>query len=113
MNMKHLETLQDLQDALAASTEKPVVLFKHSTRCPVSHAANKVYLDFIYEHDDDEALFTYLDLINHRDISNAMAKELGVPHESPQAIVVKDGKPVWNASHFNIKAEALAEAIKQ
>ncbi len=107
-----LKSMEDLEAALAASRERPVILFKHSTRCPISHAANRNYLNFVEKNSGVDGLFTHLDLISHRDISEAIAERLGIRHESPQAILVKDGKAAWNASHLSITEEKLAEALK-
>ena len=116
--IRSLESLADLDEALAASSDRAVVLFKHSTRCPVSFHADDVYRGFVEgfagrEGDTGGAgpLFTHLNLIRHRDVSNAIAERLGVMHQSPQAIVVKGGKAVWDASHGDITAEGLGEAI--
>jgi bacillithiol system protein YtxJ len=100
-----MTTLADLEKALR-ERKKPVVLFKHSTRCPVSAAADAEYRSFVKAH-PDAALFTHLDLIAHRDVSNAIAKRLAVTHESPQAIVLKDGKVASVLNHGDITAEAL------
>ena len=107
MNWKNLTTLQDLEKAIEASHNQPVALFKHSTRCPVSFAAKKTV-----EHDWDLDIDAYyLDLIAHRDISNAIAEKLGVEHQSPQMILVKNGKAVYDASHAAIDVENMSEAI--
>lgn len=50
-------------------------------------------------------------VIEAREISNAIAGQLGIRHESPQAIVIKDGKPIWSASHWSITADSLDEAL--
>jgi bacillithiol system protein YtxJ len=59
----------------------------------------------------DAALFTHLDLLAHRDVSNAIAQRLGVKHESPQALIVRDGKVSAVLNHDDITGEALAEAL--
>ncbi len=107
MNWKKLESIADLEAAIDASNNQAVALFKHSTRCPVSSMAKR-----LVERDwnlDIDAY--YLDLIAHRDVSNAIAERLEVAHQSPQMIVVKDEKAVYNASHESIKVAGMAEAL--
>ena len=49
----------------------------------------------------------------HREVSNAVARKLGVRHETPQALLIRDGRVVWSASHFRVTATAVEEAIKR
>ncbi|MGH1336947.1 MAG: bacillithiol system redox-active protein YtxJ [Aureispira sp.] len=107
MNWKKLESIADLEAALEASNNKAVALFKHSTRCPVSSMAKR-----LVESDWNLAIDAYfLDLIAHRDVSNAIAERLNVRHQSPQMIVVKNGAAVYDASHESIKVAAMAETL--
>ena len=87
---------RDLEQLLQRSKTDPVLIFKHSTQCSVSDQAYEEFTRFL-ENAGDLACGVVL-VIENRDISNAIAARLGVRHESPQAIVVKDGKPEWNAS---------------
>lgn len=95
-----------LSAALEASHREPVVLFKHSTRCSISTLA-KSRVDQALRSDELGAPVFYLDLIANRDISDAIAKQLGVRHESPQAIVVKDGVATYVATHLDIDPYAF------
>lgn len=88
------------------SFEKPVAIFKHSTRCSVSRMAwNQFSNQFDIEFEKMELYF--LDLLAHRSISNEVAERFGVVHQSPQLIVIKDGKAVYDASHSDIDAQDL------
>jgi bacillithiol system protein YtxJ len=94
----------------AASTQRPMLIFKHSTRCSISSAA-LARLERAWTSDDDQRHAAYfLDLIRHRDASNAIAQRYGVQHESPQVLVIRNGKCVYTASHFGI---AYADVIAQ
>jgi bacillithiol system protein YtxJ len=85
--------------------EKQFAVFKHSTRCSISSVAkNRLERDC-----DDSTEVYYLDLLAFRSLSNHIAHVSGVPHESPQLIVFRDGKSVGNASHFEISADFLKE----
>jgi bacillithiol system protein YtxJ len=102
------DTLQ-LQEIEAISNEKPVVIFKHSTRCSISRMALK---QFEREFDLNDTVDAYfLDLIAHRDVSNEIARKFNVYHESPQLILIKNGKAVYDVSHSDIDAEALKNKI--
>ena len=88
------------------SFEHPVLVFKHSTRCSISRMALRQF-----ETDwnlDGKITPFFLDLLEYRPISNAIAERLGVVHQSPQVIVIKDGQAVYDASHEAIQVSALA-----
>jgi bacillithiol system protein YtxJ len=108
--MINLKSESDLERALQEK-KRPVVLFKHSTTCPVSAAADDEYRAFAKSH-PDAAVFTHLDLLAYRKVSNAIAERLGVRHESPQAIVVKGGKVGGVLNHHAITGEALDKMLR-
>ncbi|MEE2637486.1 MAG: bacillithiol system redox-active protein YtxJ [Acidobacteriota bacterium] len=85
------------------------VLYKHSTRCPVSSYAIEEVLDFADEH--PECTVYVLKVIEQRALSDTAAKKLGVRHESPQAFVILDGQTVWHGSHNAITANALMTKV--
>jgi bacillithiol system protein YtxJ len=87
------------------SNEKPVVIFKHSTRCSVSRFALKQFENEFDLEDKVDAYF--LDLLENRDISNAIATRFGVYHQSPQLLLIKEGKSVYDVSHSDIDAREL------
>jgi bacillithiol system protein YtxJ len=101
-----LETLAAIEPLLAAGSA--AFVFKHSTRCPTSARA-RVEVDR-FAHDHPDVPVHRVLVVEHRPISLAVADRLGVPHQSPQAILVRDGRAVWNASHGGVNAAALAEA---
>ena len=101
---------RDLENFLERSKADPVLIFKHSTQCPVSDQAYEEFTRFL-ETSGDMTCGVVL-VIENRDVSNAIAALLGVRHESPQAIVVRDGQQKWNASHWSITADALTEAVR-
>ena len=95
-----------LDEIVKISFEKPVAIFKHSTRCSVSRMAwNQFSNQYAIEFEKMELYF--LDLLAHRSISNEVAERFGVVHQSPQLIVIKDGKVVYDASHSDIDAQDL------
>lgn len=109
MNWIRLNELAQLEAIDAASRKGPVLIFKHSTRCNISAAALSRLERAWTAADDAEQTTYYLDLLAHRDISNAIAMGYGVEHESPQVLVVRNGKCVHVAAHFGITyADTLA-----
>ena len=109
MNWNNLENILQLDAVVEASKEKPVVIFKHSTRCSISRMALKQF-ENEYNYEDKLAPY-FLDLLEYRDISNEIATRFGVYHQSPQMIVIKDGNAVFNASHSDIDAESLSKFL--
>ncbi len=105
-----IQSVKELDDAIAESHLKPIILFKHSTSCSRSAFA-KHRLESSYSLSPDAATFYYLDLLNHRDVSNAIAAELNVVHQSPQIILVKKGKAVFNTSHESISLRSIEERL--
>jgi bacillithiol system protein YtxJ len=106
---KPLIDLKQLDEIVELSNEKAVLIFKHSTRCSISRYALK---QFEKEFDLEEKITPYfLDLLNYRDISNEIANRFAVVHQSPQIIVVKDEKAIYNTSHDSIDAKELANFI--
>jgi bacillithiol system protein YtxJ len=107
---KNLTQTSEVDDAISHSSIKPVVFFKHSTRCSISSMA----LNRLKAVDEDlleTASFYYLDLIAHRDVSNYIADKLDVHHESPQIIVVRDSECTYDASHMEIEVKELISEI--
>lgn len=105
------ESLHDI-DAWRAAIRRHalVMLFKHSPICPISAKALSEWERFLQLRKDFHTLF--VDVIADRSVARELARECGVPHQSPQAILFKDGRPVWDASHDAITAEALEAASR-
>ena len=102
--------LHALEAAIAESRERPVLLFKHSRYCGVSCEA----LDELRAHIDrgaGGAAYKMITVQTHRPVSDAAATRLGIRHETPQAILMRDGAVVWKASHFRITAAELDRAL--
>jgi bacillithiol system protein YtxJ len=112
-NLTHLSDLDMLEAAIAESVERPVLLFKHSRTCGISCEALDELQAHVAQQADKAAGVSYkvITVQSHRGLSDSAARRLGIRHETPQAILLKDGRPVWNASHFRITAAALTRAI--
>jgi bacillithiol system protein YtxJ len=99
---------QDFQSLLERSKTDPILIFKHSTQCSISSQA---YDELERFRETSGVTCGVVLVIEDRRISNAIAESLGIRHESPQAIVIKNGRPIWNASHWSITAESLNEVL--
>ena len=99
-----------LDEIKEKSKEKPQLLFKHSTRCSISTMAKNRF-EREWSVPKEKADVYYLDLIAYRPISNKIADLFNVTHQSPQAILVKNGEVVYHDSHNGISAEAIKNHI--
>lgn len=107
IDWKSLESEEALQQAISESSEHPVVIFKHSTSCSISSMAKSRLESGWNSEEVNDARPYYLDLLSNRNISNLVAQTLGVVHESPQILILKDGKCVYNTSHMGISFEGV------
>ena len=106
MNWIQLTTLELLKSIQEKSFTKPQVIFKHSTRCTISSMALNRLEKAASPSDID---FYFLDLITHRDISNAVSEQFDVAHQSPQILLIKNGNCIFDESHSSIYMEDIAE----
>jgi len=103
-NFIEINSTEKLEELFEQSKEKPVVLFKHSITCPISSG--------VYQEISQAAADINLIVVQHaRNVSNAIAEKTGIRHESPQAIILKDGKPVYHASHYDISAKDVEKML--
>lgn len=112
LSLTPLRSLAELDRALDASHEQPVLFFKHSHTCGISAEA----LDELRTHLEQNGgavRYALVTVQTHREVSNAIAARLGVRHETPQAILVRGGKPVWSASHFRVNVTELDKALRR
>ena len=106
MKWNNLESVQQLTALKEASKQKLQLVFKHSTRCYISKIALRNFEnDFNLENKIDTY---FLDLLNHRELSNQLATDFEIPHESPQLLLIKEGKVIYNESHEGIDAKVLS-----
>ncbi len=99
---------EELDNILASDPERPKLFFKHSTRCSISAM---VLRSFESEFTSDKCDLYFIDLLRHRDVSNAIADRTQVRHESPQVIVVKEGEVIYQASHSSVDARKIEKIL--
>ncbi len=109
INWVQLTDLGQLNEIQEISNQKPVIIFKHSTTCSISRMALK---NFEKEFDLQNKIEAYfLDLLNFRAISNEVATKFEVVHQSPQLLLIKNEKSVYDVSHDRIDAYELKNKI--
>lgn len=102
MNWKKLTEAAQIEEIKELSKKKPVLIFKHSTRCSVSSMSLDRLLRNWKTEDGEKVVPYFLDLIAFRKLSDQIEDEFGVPHESPQVIIIREGKAVYDNSHYGI-----------
>ena len=110
-DIARLQRIEEFDQLLDQTSDRPLLLFKHSVTCGTSAEA----LDELIEHlneDKLDARYAIVTVQSHRELSNAVAKRLGVRHETPQALLIHKGRVVWSASHFRVTAAAMQSAIR-
>lgn len=110
MNWTILTTEDQWNALLEASHAKPQLVYKHSTRCSISSVV-KSRLERSAAPDSVD--FHYLDLIAYRSVSNKIADDTGVVHESPQVLLISNGKCIYNESHSSIMMDEIVDESKR
>jgi bacillithiol system protein YtxJ len=121
-DLTHLEHLDEFEALLTESSHRPLLLFKHSMSCGTSYEALDELIDHLNRGPAEAGHYTSTNRLparyamitvqTHRELSSAVAKRLGVRHETPQALLIREGRVVWSASHFRVTGGALAAAIR-
>ncbi len=106
MEIKQLTSMEDMTEFVKQPGKH--LLFKHSTTCPISAKAHEEFQAFVEESNTSAAIVL---VIEDRPVSNQIAEELGIKHESPQIFLIEDGNVLWNTSHWKITKNALKEAV--
>jgi len=110
INWIPLKENSQLDAFIKLSNTKPVLIFKHSTRCGISSMALKSF-EREYDLNDSQIELYFLDLLNFRALSNEVALKFDIPHQSPQVIVLQNEKVVYHDSHYQISVEEIKKVI--
>ena len=103
-NFTEVDSIEKLNQLIKSSAEKPVLIFKHSITCGIS--------DGVYsEISDVDSDINLVIVQTAKNISDEIAAQTGIRHQSPQAIVLKDGKPIYHASHYDITAQEIERVL--
>ena len=101
-----VKSADELNGLFEQSSEKPVILFKHSLTCPISHAA---YEEMALLKTEPVALIVVQDA---RPVSTEIAQRTGIRHESPQTLIVSGGVVTWHAAHYDITKSGVLRALE-
>ncbi|MFD1363578.1 bacillithiol system redox-active protein YtxJ [Lentibacillus salinarum] len=110
--LKELQSKEALEQAWERSMEKPVLFFKHSTTCPISAGAFKEYNTYLESAGTDVDAFM-VKVIETRELSNQIAEETDVKHESPQIFLIQDKEVLWHTSHSDITTDSINNALQK
>jgi len=113
MNWIELKTLTQLEQLREESKEKTALIFKHSTSCSISKTALSRLERNWNEQELPPVSPYYLDLLSFRTISNSIADSFDVDHQSPQVLIIKDGKSVYDRSHFDIDYKSIKANLEK
>jgi bacillithiol system protein YtxJ len=111
MNWNTITAESQLETIKEESFVQPILIFKHSTRCSISATALNRFERNYNQGEVADLKPYYLDLIAHRSISGQVAQNFGVQHESPQILMIHNGKSVYDASHYDISFANLKEKL--
>lgn len=104
--MTVLSSIEQFEEIMNAAT---AVLYKHSTRCHISGFAMREMENFVLHHPDIPVYF--VKVLEQRTLTQYITERTNIKHESPQVIVIRHGKPVWNGSHEDVTEAALAKQV--
>jgi bacillithiol system protein YtxJ len=108
LRIRKIASREDWTAVVEEAGERPLWLFKHSLICPLSAEGLKEFESFVAGADSDGVLYSLIEVQNARELSNELARELGVRHESPQAILLLGDRVCWHGSHWSVSASKLA-----
>jgi bacillithiol system protein YtxJ len=97
-------------DVAAMLAEPLAVVYKHSPICPTSGAAYEEMRSLRRIHQDVPVYL--VDVVHSRPLSRYISERIGVVHASPQAIILRAGVPAWHGSHFDLRADSMAQTLK-
>ena len=111
MNWHKITSTQDLQDIRQQSEKQRVMIFKHRTTCSISATVLARMERHWKDEQAKEVVPYYLDLLSYRALSNQIAESYGVKHESPQVLIIENGKCIYDASHYEISFEDILTLV--
>ena len=112
INYKEINSDKDVGSLFDSQGNDLKIIFKHSTRCPISSEAWSNFQDWVEaENADQSAEISRVLVVENRPLSMQIAEKSAVKHQSPQVIFLSNGKEIWNASHYDINERELRRAM--
>ncbi|QSO50204.1 bacillithiol system redox-active protein YtxJ [Alicyclobacillus curvatus] len=109
--IREVSRIEEWEAIRDGNDDRKVLIVKHSTTCPISAAAWRAVRNFVQADSDGKADYVMVKVIESRPVSNAIANDLRVQHQSPQALLLQGGKVLWTASHWDISEKSLEKAL--
>jgi bacillithiol system protein YtxJ len=109
--VREISTIEEWETLFESSATRPVLVFKHSTTCPISADAHAQLQKHLAEEANEQVEYVLVKVIEARPVSNKIAEDVAVKHESPQAILIKEQQATWSKSHFDITRKSLTAAL--
>lgn len=111
MQWREITTIEEWDDILNKSSEKDQIILKHSTTCPVSTNALEEYEAYLQDQPNENIDYTLVKVRESRPVSNKIEEDLGVKHESPQIIYIKDKAKYWSTTHWSVTKAHMKAVI--
>jgi bacillithiol system protein YtxJ len=111
MSYKEITTVEEWNNVFEGSSERPLVVFKHSTTCPVSANAYEEFSNYLNGNPKQDADYVLVKVIESRPVSNQIAEDTSVKHESPQILYIDKKQKVWTASHWSVTKAHIAAVL--
>lgn len=108
---REITTVEEWKQTLESTESRPVLLLKHSTRCPVSASALEEFEAYLKDKPREDVDYAIVLVVESRPVSNQIAEDLGVKHESPQIILIDKKKSYWNASHWAVTTKHIRAVL--
>ncbi len=108
-----VKTTEDLDELLVRCESAPVMVLKHSTRCPISTHAHQEFVEYAPGAAERGVECAVILVVEDRGVSLDLAERVGVRHQSPQALLLRAGEVVWHDSHERINALTLEQAERR
>lgn len=106
-----ITTIEQWEEAYAAAATEPLLIFKHSTQCSISSGAHEELSAWLEDAKKLEFQVITVLVPENRPVSDAISERLGIKHESPQLLFVRNGSVSWHASHWRITYSTLDEHL--
>lgn len=111
MSYKEITTVDEWNTFFDSSTDRPIVIFKHSTTCPVSANALQEFNSYLDGAPREDVEYALVKVIESRPVSNQIAEDTAVKHESPQIIYIDKKAKVWTASHWSVTKAHISAVL--
>ncbi|CAM4355986.1 bacillithiol system redox-active protein YtxJ [Paenibacillus alkaliterrae] len=111
MSYKEITSIEEWNNVYENSSARPLVVFKHSTTCPVSSNAYQEFNNYLNGKPKEDVEYVLVKVIESRPVSNQIAEDTSVKHESPQILYIDKKAKVWTASHWSITKAHISAVL--